>query len=219
MSAMPRSDDAPATRTSSRRLMDAGPDLRFGDGLAFAVDDRRLDLEAPERIAQVRDVPLHGQAVPDERRRLHFHVDPVEQGVFSRQVHADQLGIERRGEQAEGHPSAEPPLAGEVVVEVQGIVVAGNLGEAAHRVVADGGLELGLETHLQIGPEVLVHDLLPSFSMRSAMSPTFFSACSSPSANLTRYRFSMATTRFTCASESQPSTFDASVSLRSCRSG
>src|SRR5207302_3344788 len=128
MSAVPRSEEAPATRTSSP-LMDPGPDLRLRDGLSFAVDDGRLDLHAPERVAQVGDLAPHLEAVADERGRLHLDVDPVQQGPFSGKVDADQPGIERGGEEAEGHPAAKSGLASKVLVQVQRIVVAGDLGK------------------------------------------------------------------------------------------
>src|SRR4051794_32725611 len=65
ISAAPMSDEAPATRISSR-LMNSRPDLRLRYGLAVWVGDRRLDVQAFVGIGEVRDLARDHQLVADE---------------------------------------------------------------------------------------------------------------------------------------------------------
>src|ERR1043165_8859565 len=104
ISAAPRSEEPPTTRTSSR-LMDGRPDRRPRDGLAPAVHDRRLDFHAPVSFGEMGDLAGDGEAIADEGGRLELDVEAVEERKAAGQVHADERRVERRGEEAERHPA------------------------------------------------------------------------------------------------------------------
>src|SRR4051794_19884774 len=107
---MPMSDDAPVTNTESLFIY-ARANRRLRDRLSILVDDPRLQFQPVKGFVQKVNLSTNREPIPDIRGRLQFHIDAMQERVFSREMHPDQTGIER-GRQHPKHDTAGEAASG-----------------------------------------------------------------------------------------------------------
>src|SRR5471030_604744 len=97
---MPISDEAPVISVRSV-AMKTYPDGCLRDQLPIGLADARADLEAVICLVEIRHLPLDGEKFAGMAGRIEVDVDALEKRQLSRQVHPDELRIERRRHESE----------------------------------------------------------------------------------------------------------------------
>ena len=87
---------------------------------------------------QAQNLDLRRYVVPNEDRCGELPLLAEEDGAGAREVHRHQRVEQAGGEAALGHQPAEAGAGGERLVEVERVVVAGELGVPANLVRGDG---------------------------------------------------------------------------------